>query len=221
MTDINKSQQCGENEIQLVPSSTSIILTDCNDDESINSLKNTIQEKEGIIGLQFSPNGLHQELTIQYYPSKTGIRSILEQINTMGYHYERKQDNFNERSIHETEKLKVKRLLIISAVLSFPLLLIMIFMIIEPNSHIMMKEIVENVTYIALIQWILATPVQFYIGKRFYKGAWGSLSHGAANMDVLVALATSISYFYSAFVVIYGYFEKDYTGKLISFFLHT
>lgn len=47
----------------------------------------------------------------------------------------------------------------------------------------------------------LATPVQFWVGRRFYKGAYRSVRAGAANMDVLVALGTSAAYFYSLFVM--------------------
>jgi hypothetical protein len=47
------------------------------------------------------------------------------------------------------------------------------------------------------LQWLLATPVQFVAGKRFYSGAWHALRGGGANMDVLVALGTSAAYFYS------------------------
>lgn len=53
--------------------------------------------------------------------------------------------------------------------------------------------------------WIfmaLATPVQFYVGKQFYVGAYKSLRNGTANMDVLVALGSSVAYFYSVFVTI-------------------
>ncbi|KAB2864065.1 MAG: cadmium-translocating P-type ATPase, partial [Exiguobacterium chiriqhucha] len=48
-------------------------------------------------------------------------------------------------------------------------------------------------------QFALATPVQFWIGAQFYKGAYKSLKSGAANMDVLVATGTSAAYFYSVF----------------------
>ena len=51
------------------------------------------------------------------------------------------------------------------------------------------------------MQLLLATPVQFYIGLRFYKGAYTSLRNGSANMDVLVALGTSAAYFYSIFLM--------------------
>jgi len=50
------------------------------------------------------------------------------------------------------------------------------------------------------LQWLLATPVQFWIGARFYKAAWKSLRSGTANMDVLVALGTTMAYLFSAVV---------------------
>jgi Cu+-exporting ATPase len=40
-------------------------------------------------------------------------------------------------------------------------------------------------------EWVLATPVQFIAGARFYRGAWASVRGGLANMDVLVALGTT------------------------------
>ena len=38
----------------------------------------------------------------------------------------------------------------------------------------------------------LATPVQFWLGRQFYERAWRALKHGGANMDLLVALGTSL-----------------------------
>ena len=46
----------------------------------------------------------------------------------------------------------------------------------------------------AWLQFLLATPVQFWFGARFYGGAWRALRGGGANMDVLVALGTSAAY---------------------------
>ena len=48
----------------------------------------------------------------------------------------------------------------------------------------------------------LATPVQFYAGRDYYTGAYKSLRNRAANMDVLVAMGTSVAYFYSVAVLI-------------------
>ncbi|HXF60683.1 MAG TPA: heavy metal translocating P-type ATPase [Caldilineaceae bacterium] len=48
----------------------------------------------------------------------------------------------------------------------------------------------------------LATPVQFYVGWDYYVGAYKSLRNGSANMDVLVAMGSSVAYFYSVAVLI-------------------
>ncbi|HQR03385.1 MAG: cadmium-translocating P-type ATPase [Proteobacteria bacterium] len=58
-----------------------------------------------------------------------------------------------------------------------------------------------------LWQLTLATPVQFWIGGRFYIGAWHSLRRGSGNMDVLVALGTSMAWGYSAIVTLLGWHE--------------
>ena len=50
----------------------------------------------------------------------------------------------------------------------------------------------------------LATPVQFWIGRRFYVGAWHALRGGGANMDVLVALGTTMAWAFSAVVTVAG-----------------
>jgi Cu+-exporting ATPase len=55
------------------------------------------------------------------------------------------------------------------------------------------------------LQCVLATPVQFWIGARFYRGAWNALRGGGANMDVLVALGTSMAYLYSLTVTFAGW----------------
>ncbi|MDH4287077.1 MAG: copper-translocating P-type ATPase, partial [Gallionella sp.] len=77
------------------------------------------------------------------------------------------------------------------------------------------------------LQWLLATPVQFWSGRRFYTGAWSSLRGGGANMDVLVALGTSAAYLLSCAVLLFNldqpiYFEASATlitlvllGKLL------
>jgi len=48
------------------------------------------------------------------------------------------------------------------------------------------------------VLWALASPVQFVLGFRFYRGAWAALRHGTANMNTLVAVGTSAAYLFSA-----------------------
>jgi cation transport ATPase len=60
------------------------------------------------------------------------------------------------------------------------------------------------------LQLVLATPVQFYVGRRFYVGAYHALRGGGANMDVLVVLSTSIAWLFSAAVTLLGLNEHVY-----------
>ncbi len=67
------------------------------------------------------------------------------------------------------------------------------------------------------LQWLLATPVQFWSARRFYAGSWRALRGGAANMDVLIALGTSAAYLYSCAVLALALPEHVYfeAGALV------
>ena len=56
----------------------------------------------------------------------------------------------------------------------------------------------------AWVALLLATPVQFVFGARFYIGAWKALRARSGNMDLLVSLGTSTAYFYSLYVLLAG-----------------
>ena len=112
----------------------------------------------------------------------------------------------------DSEKLKRERefrksvyLLVLAAVLSVPLLFQMVGMI--PG--------VEGWEMPRWWQFALATPVQFIVGWRFYRGAYHSLMGGGANMDVLVVLGTSAAWLHSSVVTLLGlsghhvYFEAS------------
>ena len=96
------------------------------------------------------------------------------------------------------------RSLLIAALLTAPLVLQMVGMF--AGRHEWMLP--------AWIQLVLATAVQFGFGRPFYRGAWNALRGGGANMDVLVALGTSIAWGYSAAVTLFApgehlYFESS------------
>lgn len=79
----------------------------------------------------------------------------------------------------------------ISALLTLPLLVGMLSMAGLLHWHLP-----------AWLELVLATPVQFWIGARFYRGAWLALKNRSANMDVLVATGTSAAYFYSLYLLL-------------------
>ena len=81
-------------------------------------------------------------------------------------------------------------LVILSALLTLPLVAGMVTMFIDGISLMIP----------VWLQLLLATPVQFIIGGRYYRGAYRALKNGSANMDVLVATGTSAAYFYSCYL---------------------
>lgn len=67
-----------------------------------------------------------------------------------------------------------------------------------------------------LLLMVLTVPVQFGCGLRFYKGAWGSLKSGSANMDVLVALGTSIAFLFSLWITFLPVFTGNWTDAEVA-----
>ena len=63
------------------------------------------------------------------------------------------------------------------------------------------KFLGSDYTHYPFMEVLLATPIQFVIGARFYKAAYNALKRGAANMDVLVVMGTSAAYFYSWYLI--------------------
>lgn len=104
----------------------------------------------------------------------------------------------------EQEYRKLRFQFAVSALLTVPFLIEMLFML--TGYHLWHMP--------PLLQLILASIVQFYAGLKFYKGAYKSLAGGGANMDVLVVLGTSAAYLLSLGIMVFGlsghlYFEAS------------
>lgn len=134
---------------------------------------------------------------VEYSPGEVSIEDMQYKVKQLGYNAITNQENENEGDRRGNEIRLQKRKLLISAILSFPLLWSMVAHF-SFTSWIYMPEWLMNPWF----QLILATPVQFYIGKPFYAGAYKALRNGSANMDVLVSLGTSAAYFYSLYLTI-------------------
>jgi len=89
----------------------------------------------------------------------------------------------------------------IAVALTLPLVGQMFFMFGDAHHHAELPR---------WLQMALATPVQFWIGWRFYDGAYKALRGGGANMDVLVALGTSMAWGFSAVVTVFGLDQHVY-----------
>lgn len=138
-----------------------------------------------------------EKATIEFNPSEVTIADIIAKVEKLGYGAHQKQED-TEQVDHREKAIKdQKRKFIISAILSLPLLWTMVGHF-SFTSFLYVPDFLMN----PWIQLILATPVQFIIGKQFYVGAYKSLRNGSANMDVLVVMGTSAAYFYSVYQAI-------------------
>ncbi len=148
-----------------------------------------------------------ERASIEYDVSKIKVSDITKTIQDLGYEAERAEDvnQDKEKEQREKEIKKLKNSLIISAVLSTPLLLAMILAIVHVETPWL--SFLHNPYF----QLAVATPVQFIIGFRFYKHAYYALRSKSANMDVLVSMGTSAAYFFSVYNV---FFEEVQQGMM-------
>lgn len=140
---------------------------------------------------------------IEFSPGEVSVADMQSKVKQLGYSATQKEDKASGGDVREKEIKSQKQRLLISAVLSLPLLWSMVSHF-SFTSWIYMPDLFMNPWF----QLILATPVQFYIGWHFYVGAYKALRNGSANMDVLIALGTSAAYFYSLYLTVNWYFDS-------------
>ncbi len=149
-------------------------------------------------GISNAAVNLASEKAFVEYDSKViNSLSMIKAIHDLGYGAEEIRDESVDKAAiaRKKEMRKLHILFVSSAVLSFPLLLGMLFMLLKIEIPWL-----EN----PYIQLALATPVQFIIGFRFYRNSWHNIKSLSPGMDVLIALGTSASYFFSFYNAFLG-----------------
>ncbi|WP_436372391.1 heavy metal translocating P-type ATPase [Cytobacillus sp. BC1816] len=133
--------------------------------------------------------------TVEYNPEQISIQDMIMKVENLGYQAKVKMDKDQDiAGYREKEIEKQKGKFIFSLILSIPLFWSMVGHF-EFTSFIYVPDMFMN----PWVQLALAAPVQFFIGKQFYVGAYKALKNKSANMDVLVALGTSAAFFYSLY----------------------
>uniref|UniRef100_A0AAR2KGZ1 Copper-transporting ATPase 2 n=1 Tax=Pygocentrus nattereri TaxID=42514 RepID=A0AAR2KGZ1_PYGNA len=120
----------------------------------------------------------------------------------------------NEGLDHQEEIRQWKHSFLFSLVFGVPVMGLMIYMMVMDSQHSehggsMPEEqnVLPGLSILNLAFFLLCTPVQIFGGRYFYIQAYRSLRHGVANMDVLIVLATTISYVYSCIVLLVAMIE--------------
>lgn len=175
-------------------------------DHSMRMIENSLQALPGVEDIEIDPK--LNKFSVAYKADLTGPRNFIKVIEATG------SGRFSAmifpegegggRGAHKQEEIRLYyRSFLCSLVFTIPVFFTsMILMYIPGIKHGLDKKVVNMLSIGELLRWILATPVQFIIGRRFYVGAYKSLRHGSANMDVLIALGTNAAYFYSVYLVL-------------------
>jgi Cu+-exporting ATPase len=159
-------------------------------------VETALKKQAGVI--EASVNLATEKATVIYEPSQFSLNTLIDQVTLAGY----PTTVADRGSSDKTIQLKLlKNKILLACALSAPLV---VPMLLQPFGIHLMPP--------AWLQLLLSTPVQFYLGARFYKSAWMAVKSKAGNMDLLVALGTSAAYFLSLYLMLQGshhlYFES-------------
>lgn len=202
-----------------------------NSPEDLNIIQSSLESNEGVDHVEMDVAG--NKITISYDPDLTGPRSLIQCIQAAG----RVPDFYHAtlyvpprgREVERQHEIQVYRNQFLwSCLFSIPVFIFsMVLPMIPPYGSWLSYKLHNMFTIGMLLRWILCTPVQFIIGRRFYIGAYHALKRRSANMDVLVALGTNAAYFYSVYSIVKALTSKSFEGQdlfetstmLISFIL--
>ncbi len=146
-----------------------------------------------------SVNLATEKALVTYVPGQVTRRDMVKQVERIGYGVveaasgEEPEDA--ERAARVAEVRRQTRLLIVGILFSLPLFLLSMARDLNLLGEWAMSP------WANVVMWALATPVQFYVGWQYYSGGYKALRNGSANMDVLVALGSSVAYVYSVVIV--------------------
>ncbi len=180
----------------------------------VSHVEKALSEVDGIISVNV--NLATEKATVEYDIAKTGMADLRKAVEDAGYgigtevteETTAEPDAIAEGSRREIKTLRNK--LVFAAVIG-------IYMLLVALSQFTGKWLPAAFSNVYLL-WVLATPVQFWAGWQFYRGAWGALKHRTANMNTLIAVGTSAAYFYSVAAILFpGFFAAGGRGAHVYF----
>jgi Cu2+-exporting ATPase len=156
------------------------------------SVESMLGSLEGVDHASVSYAG--SSVFVAYNPDIISLQQMKQSLISIGYDLLIEEDNDDELLLHETEKLRERKLkLLIATFFSLPVFILSMFF----DHHNRLLH------FICLF---LSIPVLAYSGNEFFISAFKKIRHGMMNMDTLVALSTGIAWIYSAFITLNPHF---------------
>ncbi len=166
------------------------------------TIERTLKKMPGVVDA--SVNYATERATVEFIPTMVDYAAIKQKIVDVGYGVieaaagERPVDVEGEARAREIAQQR--RMLLVGIILTVPVFVL--GMATMPGMATMLG-LLPHANWAKWAMFLLATPVQFYVGSQYYAGAYKALKNGSANMDVLIALGSSAAYFYSVAVLLF------------------
>ncbi len=162
------------------------------DDNDARRLEKALAGLEGVLSAQVSYTS--EQARVKYIPTIISQSDIRKGILSAGFDVleEESEGEDVEAKARQREINEQRKFLITGLILTIPL-----FLLSMGRDFGLLPMSWVHAGWLNWLMFALATPVQFYVGRQYYVGAYKSLRGGSANMDVLVAMGSSAAYFYS------------------------
>jgi len=167
------------------------------DDNDARRLEKTLLDLDGVLEAQV--NYAAEKAHIRYIPTVISQAEIRRAVTGSGFEAlelggdtEDAEAKAREREINEQ-----RRLLVVGLIFTVPL-----FLFSMGIDFGLLPMAWMEAAWPKWLMFTLATPVQFYVGWQYYVGAYKSLRNGSANMDVLIAMGSSVAYLYSVTIML-------------------
>ena len=165
----------------------------------VTRVERTLQKQPGVEAA--TVNLATESATIDYLPETVDPKQILEAIARAGYDPVETSNTQDEEAALGTENLDLLRDLRLAVSLTLPLLVISMGPMLLPGLRDVKSSLLSAHAW-GWIELLLATPVQFVAGRRFYAQGWAEIRHGSPGMSSLVMMGSSAAYFYSLLAVL-------------------
>jgi len=184
-----------------------LLIKRMSDDNDARRIEKAVNKIEGVLEASVSLTSEHAK--IKYIPTIVSQAELRRVIKSSGFEVvETRSDTEDAEQLARQHEIdQQRRLLIVGLVFTIPLF------VLAMTRDILMPTWGEE-TWVNWLMFLLATPVQFYVGWQYYVGAFKSLQNRSANMDVLISMGSSVAYIYSIVVTLgllpgHVYFETS------------
>ncbi|CAI5704342.1 unnamed protein product [Peronospora effusa] len=176
-----------------------------------NLVENVLKQTEGVISAVVS--FATEKASVRFDKDVVGIRTLVETIEDIGYDASYLSGTEAQKALGDQRTNEIKRYRVdffVSVLFTFPILLtMMVFDNIASIDRGLASTILPGITWQTLIVATLATPVQFYPGRRFHVDAYKGMKNRMLGMSFLVSMGSNASYFYGLFSIIRAFLLDD------------